>query len=107
MATTDLLIGRAPELQHLRENVAKGRHTLLVGKIGLGKSHLLRALNRELSRSIYLEEVRPLRHSLVALCQALHARGHLTLTGAPWPEALKRGQRLNNRPRRQSAAHTR
>src|SRR3989304_8442722 len=97
MATTDLLIGRAPELQHLRENVPRARHSLLVGKIGLGKSHLLRALNRELSRSIYLEEVRPLRHSLVALCQALHARGHLALTDAPWPEALKKVQRLNIR----------
>src|SRR3990172_7661303 len=97
MATTDLLVGRAAELQRLRENVARGRHTLLVGKVGLGKSHLLRALNRELPRSIYLEEVRPLRPSLVALCQALHARGHLTLTDAPWPEALKKLQRLNIR----------
>ena len=92
-----LLIGRAAELQRLRENVARGRHSVLVGKVGLGKSHLLRALNRELPRSIYLDEVRPLRPSLVALCQALHARGHLTLTDAPWPEALKKVQRLNIR----------
>jgi type II secretory pathway predicted ATPase ExeA len=100
MAPADLLlIGRAAELQRLRENVARGRHTLLAGKVGLGKSHLLRALNRELPRSIYLEQIRPLRLSLLDLCQALHTRRDLALTApdAPWPEALKKLQRLNIR----------
>ncbi|MFZ1059137.1 MAG: AAA family ATPase [Candidatus Rokuibacteriota bacterium] len=100
MATTDLLlIGRATELRRLQENVAKGRHSLLVGKVGLGKSHLLRVLTRELPRSIYLDQVRPLRLSLLDLCQALHTRRDLTLTApdAPWPDALKKLQRLNIR----------
>lgn len=89
MATTDLLlIGRQAELRRLQENVAKGRHSLLVGKVGLGKSHLLRVLTRELPRSIYLDQVRPLRLSLLDLCQALHTRRDLALTApdAPWPE---------------------
>ena len=97
MATSDILIGRAADLQRLRDNAARGRHTLLVGKVGLGKSHLLRVLTRELPRSIYLDQVRPLRVSLLDLCQALHARGHLALTDAPWPDALKKLQRLNIR----------
>jgi len=96
-----LLIGREPELQRLRENVARGRHSLLFGKVGLGKSHLLRVLERELPRSIYLEQIRPLRASLLALCQALHARGELGLPGlppdTPWAEGAKKLARLNIR----------
>ncbi len=96
-----LLIGREAELQRLQENVAKGRHTLLVGKVGLGKSHLLRVLDRELPRSIYLEQVRPLRLSLLSLCQPLHARGELALPGlpadTPWAEVSKKLARLNIR----------
>jgi hypothetical protein len=96
-----LLIGREAELQRLRENVARGRHTLLVGKIGLGKSHLLRVVERELPGSIYLEQIRPLRVSLLALCQALHQERHLALPGTsadtPWSDVSKRLARLNIR----------
>lgn len=35
------LVGREDILSTLQENVAKGQHTLLVGPLGIGKSHLL------------------------------------------------------------------
>ena len=38
------LIGRDDERARLLANVARGRHTLLVGPIGAGKTHLLRAV---------------------------------------------------------------
>ena len=38
------VIGRETERARLLANVARGRHTLLVGPIGAGKTHLLRAV---------------------------------------------------------------
>jgi len=97
-----LLIGREAEIQRLRENVARGRPTLLLGPVGLGKSQLLRVLHQALPRSIYLEQIRPLRVSLLALCQALHREHHLILPGLDpasldWPELSRKLSRLNVR----------
>ncbi len=97
-----LLIGRESELRRLQENVAKGRHTLLVGPVGLGKSHLLRALARTLPRSMSLRQVHPLRVSLLTLCQTLHQQRHLALAGVEvaslaWPDVSRRLARLNIR----------
>ncbi len=97
-----LLIGREEELQRLQENVARGRHSLLVGKVGVGKSHLLRVLAQQLTRSIHLAQVRPLRLSLLDLCQALHQQGHLALPGVEaaalaWAEVSRKLARLNIR----------
>ncbi len=97
-----LLIGREPELQRLRENVAKGRHSLLVGQVGLGKSALLYALHRTLARSIHLKHVHPLGGSLLALAEALHQQRHLSLPGLDaaslaWPDLSRKLARLSIR----------
>jgi hypothetical protein len=96
------LIGREAERQRLEENVARGRHTLLVGPIGIGKSHLLRAVARALPRAIAVDHVRPVRMSLLALCQTLHAAGDLTVPGLDaatfaWPDCARKLVRLNVR----------
>jgi DNA replication protein DnaC len=77
------LIGRAAELERLEANVARRRHTLLVGPVGIGKSHLLRALHARLPEALYVDAVRPLRVTLLALCQTLHARQQLVLAVEP------------------------
>ena len=94
-----VLIGREAERQRLAENVATGRPTLLVGPIGVGKSYLLRAVARTLPRVLGVDHVWPVRTSLLALCQALHAAQHLTLPGLdaaalPWPDCARKLARL-------------
>ena len=79
--------------------MAARRHSLLVGPIGCGKSHLLRAVARELPRAVSLESLRPLRGSLLALGQALHGHQVLRLPGAgaaalDWPACAKALGRL-------------
>ena len=96
------LIGRESERQRLEENAARGRHTLLVGPIGIGKSHLLRVVAGALPRALRVDHVRPLRMSLLALCQALHAAGALTVPGfdvaaLAWPDCARKLARLNVR----------
>lgn len=70
-----------------------------MGPIGCGKSHLLRAVAPTLPRAVYVDQVRPLRVSLLALAQALHARQALRLSDGetpplPWPECARRLGRL-------------
>jgi type II secretory pathway predicted ATPase ExeA len=71
------LVGRAAECERLRANLAARRHTLLVGPLGAGKSHLLRGLAAETAGALALEQIRPLRAALVELCRLCHARGWL------------------------------
>jgi hypothetical protein len=88
------LIGRAVERERLLANIARGRHTLLVGPIGVGKTHLLRHVAEELPTAIVVPHVQPIRLGLLALCEGLHGRGQLVLAGgapapATWPECSK------------------
>ena len=83
-------------------NAARGRHTLVVGPIGAGKSALLRAVARELPDALVLDAIRPLRMSLLGLCERLHARQPLVLPSgeavpAGWAEGARRLARLNVR----------
>ena len=92
------LIGRVDERARLLANVARGRHTLLVGPIGAGKTHLLRHVAQALPKAIYLPHVQPIRLSLLAMCESLHARGHLVLPdSASGPEAWPDCARLLGR----------
>ena len=73
------MIGRQTERARLLANVARGRHTLLVGPIGAGKTHLLRAVAAEVPEAVYVPHVQPLRLCLLGLAERLHARGQLVL----------------------------
>jgi hypothetical protein len=104
-------VGRQDILDLLRENVVKGRHTLLVGPVGIGKSHILRHLATEMTldasfaklresgpptatgfalsgrrsivgrRALYLEHISPLKPALMELARKLHADGNLDVEG--------------------------
>ena len=95
-----LLIDRTAERARLEANLAARRHTLLVGPIGSGKSHLLHVLAQAHPDALVVDQVRPVRVALLALGQGLHARQALCLEGAtptalPWPDCAKRLGRLN------------
>jgi hypothetical protein len=88
------VIGRESERARLLANVARGRHTLLVGKIGAGKTHLLRAVAAELPEAVYVPHLQPLRLSLLGLSEILHAHGRLVLAAGAatppcWPECAR------------------
>jgi AAA ATPase domain len=92
------VIGRQTERARLLANVARGRHTLLVGPIGAGKTHLLRAVAAEVPEAVYVPHVQPLRLCLLGLAERLHARGQLVLaTGDAAPETWPECARLLNR----------
>ena len=87
-----LLIGREEELKRIEENISKGRHTLLAGRLGIGKSHLLRYLEKTLKRAVYVERIYPLKAALLDILKHLHQRGRLKAprgVGRDW-EALSR-----------------
>ena len=91
------MIGRETERARLLANVARGRHTLLVGKIGAGKTHLLRAVAAELPEAVYVPHVQPLRLCLLGLGESLHARGQLVRADGAAPEAWPECARLLGR----------
>src|SRR5262245_5099344 len=92
------MIGRAAERARLLANVARGRHTLLVGPIGAGKTCLLRAVAAEISEAVYVPHVQPIRLSLLGLAESLHDRSQLALAnGAAPPEAWTECARLLGR----------
>jgi energy-coupling factor transporter ATP-binding protein EcfA2 len=101
-------VGRQDILTALQENAAKRRHTLLVGPLGIGKSHILRHFATALEQGgkgarepgstgdsspspqhpsshapqhIYLEHVSPIKPALLTLAQRLHADGNLAVEG--------------------------
>lgn len=80
-------IGRQAELAQLQDHLRKGIDTLLLGPVGVGKSHLLSLLERE--KLIRLPGLTPQRQALMGLAEELFDRGVLSPTnGAPsLPEA--------------------
>jgi len=74
------LIGRDELLADLRREVTKGRHVLLTGPAGIGKSALLRALYTHLQTTgapaVFLEQASPAKPMLVELAHQLHERFH-------------------------------
>jgi len=68
-------VGRQVELKRLQENCAKGVDTLLVGGVGVGKSHLLKLL--EGGKVIHVQGLSPAKQAIVSLAEELYNRGAL------------------------------
>ena len=68
-------------LATLQENVAKRRPTLLVGPLGIGKSHILREFSAGAERCLYLEHISPIKPALLNLAGLLHQDGALEVEG--------------------------
>jgi DNA-binding transcriptional ArsR family regulator len=88
-------VGRQEILATLRENVAKRRPTLLVGPLGIGKSHILREFRAGAERCLYLEHISPIKPALLNLAQLLHQGGALEVEGIEakymeWEDVRKR-----------------
>jgi len=73
------LFGRRAELQQLRRLVAEGRHILILGSEGMGKTTLLKAIFNVVPNleKILLEQSSPAKSFLLHLAQELHRLGLL------------------------------
>lgn len=72
-----MIIGRDAELEILKENVQKRRHVLLTGKMGCGKSAVLREVYSYFSESkkmpiLQVEQASPLKSLLLDIGRQLH-----------------------------------
>ena len=66
-------VGRQAELGKLQENLNKGIDSLLVGPVGVGKSHLLGLLEGD--RTIRVKGLGPVRQAIIEIAEALHNAG--------------------------------
>jgi len=71
-------IGRQEEFKQMQKNLSNGIPTLLLGKPGIGKTHLLDLLCKHLMRSkkefLYIEKFKPVKDTLVNLYLTLKTR---------------------------------
>jgi hypothetical protein len=83
-------------------NIAKAQPTLLTGDIGIGKTHLLKQVQSQLSHVIYIESPSPPKSVLLEILYVLHANDDLEIAGMEVeylsrPELRKKINRLSIR----------
>jgi len=61
-------IGRDSVLTEIRENLSKGLSTMLVGDLGIGKTHLLKVIAKE-GNYLYLDSPAPIKQFLQKICE--------------------------------------
>ena len=72
-------VGRDEELCQLKDNLSKGIDTLVLGPIGVGKSHLLALLNAE--NVLKVKTLSPAKEALINIAEELHKIGRLCPDG--------------------------
>lgn len=80
-------VGRDEELCQLTDNLSKGIDTLLLGPIGVGKSHLLALLNAE--NVLVVKTLSPAKEALINIAKELHKIGRLCPDGPDF-ETIKK-----------------
>ncbi len=81
-------VGRDKELRQLKDNLSKSVDTLLLGPIGVGKSHLLALLNAE--NALVVKTLSPAKESLINIAKGLHKIGRLCPDGPDKFETIKK-----------------
>lgn len=106
-----MLVGRERELEQLVDCIRKGRHVLLTGKMGCGKSAVLKEAydffeKEQRLRLIYCPDSTPLKGLLVSLAKSLHEKYQaLRIVGLEdavienleWRQLQTRFSRMNNK----------
>ena len=72
-------VGRDEELRQLKDNLSKGVDTLVLGPIGVGKSHLLALLDAE--NVLKVKTLSPAKEALINIAEELHKIGRLRPDG--------------------------
>ena len=81
-------VGRDAELRQLKDNLSKSIDTLLLGPIGVGKSHLLALLNAE--NALVVKTLTPAKESLINIAKELHKIGRFCPDGPDKFETFKK-----------------
>ena len=68
-------VARAEKLRLIEENLTKRIDTLIVGPIGIGKSHLLAQLDAE--HALKVQTLSPIKEALINIAEELHKCGKL------------------------------
>jgi type II secretory pathway predicted ATPase ExeA len=76
----EVTIGRVEAITAINNFMARGRHVLITGSRGTGKSHLLRHVVRELvtGPTLVLDDFKAQKSILIDVCEELHEAGHLS-----------------------------
>ena len=72
-------VGRDEELRQLKDNLSKSIDTLVIGPIGVGKSHLLALLEAE--NVLRVKTLSPAKEALINIAEELHKIGRLCPDG--------------------------
>ena len=72
-------VGRDEELRQLKDNLSKSIDTLVIGPIGVGKSHLLALLEAE--NVLKVKTLSPAKEALINIAEELHKIGRLCPDG--------------------------
>ena len=80
-------VGRDEELCQLTDNLSKGIDTLVLGPIGVGKSHLLALLDAE--NALVVKTLSPAKEALINIAKELHKIGRLCPDGPDF-ETIKK-----------------
>ena len=72
-------VGRDEELRQLKDNLSKSIDTLVIGPIGVGKSHLLALLEAE--NVLVVKTLSPAKEALINIAEELHKIGRLCPDG--------------------------
>ena len=81
-------VGRDEELCQLEDNLSKGIDTLVLGPIGVGKSHLLALLDAE--NALVVKTLSPAKEALINIAKELHKIGRLCPDGPDNFETIKK-----------------
>ncbi|MBN1888608.1 MAG: ATP-binding protein [Thermoflexales bacterium] len=76
----EITVGREEEIKSIHKLLERGRHVLLVGSHGVGKSHMLRHIAGELAGGgtcLFFDGFGAPKSVLKEVCLALHEAGHL------------------------------
>jgi energy-coupling factor transporter ATP-binding protein EcfA2 len=69
-----IIFGRSSVIAEITQNLSKGQSTLLTGKLGLGKSHILKHISAKLTPNrIYFSTPIPTKVLLTQICDSLYA----------------------------------
>lgn len=80
----EFTVGRKKELEILTENAAKGINTIILGSVGVGKSHLLRSLSKS-QKMILIDDMTDIKQTLIGVILYLVSGEKKTLKALIYP----------------------
>jgi len=69
----ELIIGREGTIEEINFNLTKNRSVLLIGELGIGKTHILKHLSKKPGQNIiYIQSPSPIKSMLTQICEKIN-----------------------------------